>query len=55
MSVESYFVQLDDVGMSQDLQNADLSGYSLHICLVDDALLLQDLHCDLLFCSYVYA
>lgn len=44
----AYLVQLDDVGMSKDLEDADLACDSFDVSLLDDLLLLQGLDCHLL-------
>ena len=45
---EGYFIELDDVGVAEDLQDADLSCNSFDISLLDDLLFLQGLHGHLL-------
>ena len=47
-SLEGYLVQLYDVGMPKNLQDADLSCHTLDIGLFDDFLLLQCLYCHFL-------
>lgn len=39
-----YLVELDDVGMPKDLEDADLASHALDIRLLDDLLLLQGLN-----------
>jgi hypothetical protein len=41
-------VELDDLRVSDDLQNVDLSGHALHICNVTDLGLFEDLDGDFL-------
>lgn len=41
-------IELNDIGVADLLENLDLSGDSLHILLIIDLLLLQDLDCNLL-------
>lgn len=42
-SSHSYLVQLDDVGVPNQLENVDLTGYSFDICHVNNPLLFEDL------------
>jgi len=46
-------IKLDDVGVSDKLQNVYLSGDSFDICYVDDFIFLQNLDGDLFACGYV--
>jgi hypothetical protein len=41
--VGRYLVELDDVGVPQDLEDADLASHPLHVGLLHDLLLLEDL------------
>ena len=43
VSDESYLVELDNIGVADFLENFDLSSDPLHILLVIDLLLLEDL------------
>ena len=47
------FVQLDDVYVSQKLQNVYFSTHSLHIRNVDYSFLFKDFNCDLFVCQDV--
>ena len=49
--MNTYLVELNHVWMSDFLENVDLSRHPLHIALVLDSVLLQNLDCDL-FTSY---
>jgi len=50
-----YLVELDDVGMAQDLEDADLSRDALDVSLLHYFLLLQCLNCHLLVGGQVYS
>lgn len=50
-----YLVELYNVGMTQDFQNADFSSHSLDICLLNDFFFLQSLDCDFGFSGDVYS
>jgi len=50
-----YFIQLDDVGVPQDLQDADLPRHSLDIRLLDYFLFLQRFDCDFGFGGDVHS
>ena len=42
---ERYFVKLDNIGVTQDLENADLAGNAFDVRLLHYLLFLQSLHC----------
>ncbi len=46
--MQSYLIQLDDVGVSQYLEDADLAGDSFDVRLLHYFLFLQRFDCDLL-------
>jgi hypothetical protein len=51
----TYFIKLNDVRMSDYLENVNFPGYSFDISLILDLILLQDLDCHLLTGKHVSA
>ena len=43
----TYFIELDDVGVADLLQDLNLSGYPLNVLLVVDLFLLENFYSDL--------
>ena len=46
--MQAYFVELNDIGVSHFLEDVDLSGNSLNVALVFDAVLLENFDRNLL-------
>ena len=49
----TYLVELNDVGVSDFLQDVDFTSHTLHVPFVFDAVLLQDLYRHFLTCDCV--
>lgn len=53
--MEAYFIELNDVWVSHDLENMNFSRHSLDIRLIFDLVFLQNFDSDLLSCENVSA
>ena len=53
--MQAYLVELNDIGVSHFLEDVDLSGDSLNVALVFNAVFLENLDRNLLSCDRVRA
>ena len=51
MKIDAYLVELDDVWMANFLKNIDLTRDSLHVSLILNPILLENLNGNLLACN----